>query len=191
MQYLIAVEPPIPVVERLLVLQEELEAPLRHFGVDVRATAPEQFRLILRRIESAQALDLSRIRDGLRSIAASCGGVSFGLHGVRVAPEPGAPRLLVADAVEAETLLGLRRKVVAFTELCGLPRESMPWEPVVGVARFSTPGGSVDLSAVFSRYAGSDWGRGPVRDLVLCRADYRVRAGRVQLVDRFEFGSGR
>jgi 2'-5' RNA ligase len=191
MQYLIAIEPPIPMVEKLLLLQEELEAPLRHFGVDVRPTAPEQFRLNLRRLDSDVALDLTRVRDGLRTIAANTRGVTFGLRGARVLPEPGAPRLLVADAVDADRVLELRRKILVLTEQCGLPAELAPWEPCVGVTRLSTPDSAVDLSPVFSRYAESDWGRGEVRELVLLRADHRVRAGRPQIVDRFEFGSGR
>jgi 2'-5' RNA ligase len=186
-----AIEPPLALAEALVLAQEATEVPLRHLGAELKATPPEQLRLVLRVWPGRDEAALPRLRDGLRSIAA--GERPLELRGVALSfhPSDTQPRLLLAEVEGGETLAALRRRVAALSDACGLAPERAPWEPRVVVGRVASREEGIDLRGVVGAAGRIDDAAGTSRELVLLRADARVHGGWPRVIDRFELGSGR
>lgn len=187
-----ALEPGLPVIDRLLLLQEDLAEPLRQLGAEVRWTAADQLRLVLRVLDVPAGAAVDRLRDQARSVARSHGEFSFGVFGTAFDPTEDAARLLYAgtgpeDAGVAE----LRRRLDRAIEDAGVPLDPRPWFPRILLGRLRTPRGPVDLEGVLRRHAETDWGRHPIREMVVLQSTLQAGVARMRVVERLAFGTGR
>lgn len=192
MRFIVSVELSIPVVERLVLLQEELNEPIEAAGGAVRWTAPEHLRVNLMVFPHLESGTVQRIQETLRSIAAHAQPFSMETMGTNVAKVPSTARLVTSTIEQgADLLAALRAELHDNAELIGFDQDPRPWRPLVLVGRLATPyGKSVDFDQLFAPYAQTPWGETVARELVLYRSEIVGKSERIRVVKRFALGTG-
>lgn len=191
MRFIVGVELAIPVVDRLVLLQEDLDDSVRQLNGEARWTPAEQIRLNLKIFEDLDAAALPRIRELLAAFCRALRPFSFETAGTRGFPDDTHPRLILTDAQdEGNVLVALREHLERASELIGFSQDSRPWEPAVLIGRVLTPGAPADFRGLLNAYRETRYGPSACRELVLYRSEVVGRRARVRTVDRFALGSG-
>jgi 2'-5' RNA ligase len=187
---MIAVEPAIPVVERLVVAQEDLADALHHLGGDMQWTAAEQMRLNLRVLDAVDEDWLHRLREQLRVVARSRRTLTWQAGGLRWAPDADRPQILAAMATgDTSELEGLQRQIDMLCDVLGVPAPAMPWKAALSLGRMRVGGERPRLEGVLQRWESAAWGVSTSRELVVVRTDLQGAVVRTRVVERIAFGA--
>jgi 2'-5' RNA ligase len=182
---MLALEPAIPVAERLTVAQEDLADALHQLGGEMSWTPAEHMRLNLRIIENPEGDWLLRLREQLRSIARSRAPISWTLKGLGWAPDRSTPRLLCAQAQEPnEELANLQRQIDTLCEALGAASTRVEWRPAVAIGRLQIAGQPPRLEGLLDRWEQASWGRTLSRELVVTSSELQGSAARWKVIDR-------
>lgn len=191
MRFVVGVELAIPVVDRLVLLQEDLDESIRQLNGVARWTPAEQIRLNLKVFEDLDADALPRVRELLVAFCKALRPFSFETVGTRGFPDDETPRLILADARdEGNVLVALREHLERASELIGFSQDARSWEPSVLVGRVTTPNGPANFRGLLNAYRNTVYGPSACRELVLYRSEIIGQRARIRTVDRFALGSG-
>lgn len=191
MRLILSVEPSIPTVERIVLLQEELDSPMHHLGCDVRWTPADAIRLNLKIVPNAEESMILRMREQLRTIARSRRPFDVSWMGASFYPSLARPRMVTTRATQGGgELEAIRRQVEAAFEAQGLAPDSRPWEPQILVGRVGSERDAPRLDGVLDRYEETPFGETHVRELVLFKTSVVHGEFRSDVVNRFELGRG-
>lgn len=192
MRFFIGIELAIPLIERLVLLQEELQGVIQDAKGDVRWTPAEQLRLNLMVLPQLETGTLQRLQDHLIELSAAQAPFSFELRGTQATHVPHQARLITSRVESNQELLqGLRDQLHENAEFIGVPQDPRPWHPLVLLGRLATPHEIVpDFDAIFAPFEETLWGSTHAKEIVISRAEIVGRAERVRTVKRFALGSG-
>lgn len=186
MRLILTTDLAIPVVERLVLLQEDLDEPFHHLNVHAEWTSADRIRLAVHVWPEAPDEALLRFREALRAIASATPPASFETVGASFAPDESAARYIVAGTrAGADGLRALHRRVQAASEELGGRASRVPWEPYVSVARLKTPGAPPLLEGVLRPYSETPFGETRADELVLYRAELSRGAESLRQIERF------
>lgn len=187
----VGIEPSIPVVDRIAVLQEELAEPLHQLGVRVQWIGPEAFRYMLRSVPFVDDAFPGLVRDAVSRIARASGPFDLQTEGTRLQPSLEIPRTVTVGAGEgSDELERLATRVDAALQAAGGPVESRPWTAELLVGRLSTPQRAVDLRGVIEGYARTRYGVTFCRELVVLVSEVVGSDVRWSTISRAELGTG-
>lgn len=190
LRLIVAIEPAIPVAERLVLLQEDLADPLHLLGAETRWVAPESLRLTLVAAEiEPGAVAFARI--AVRESAATVEPVTFSLRGSRFVLDESQPRL-VAVSVEhgAEAIAALRDRVFSALAPVGIAPPETPWEPLLAVGRLQTNAHTPPLTGVLRPYSETSYGESTAADLLVATTELHGARVRTRIVDRVALAAG-
>lgn len=176
----------IPVVERLVLLQEDLEEPFHHLGIDAEWTAAERLRYAMRVIPDADPSVELRLREVLRTMVSAIAPYRVETFGAQFAPsEEQAQYVVAGHRGGADALASHGRQVEAALETLGVAREVRPAIPVVSLARLKTEREAPVVSGVLRPYSETSFGESEVREWVLYRSEVSRGKEQVRQVERF------
>lgn len=184
MRLIVALEPAIPVAERLVLLQEDLADPLHLLGAETRWVAPESLRLTLVAAEiDPGALAFARI--AVREAVASAAPFAFTVQGSRFVPDEAQPRLVTVAVTEgADAVASLRDRVFAALAPVGIVAPETPWEPMLAVGRLQTNAHTPPLTGVLRPYSETSYGESTATDLLVATTELSGARVRTRVVDR-------
>jgi 2'-5' RNA ligase len=189
LRVVIAIEPAIPVAERIVLLQEDLTDPFRLLGAEVEWTPAERLRLVLGTVVLEERL-LGHVRDQLRARLADVAPVRFETTGALFVPDTSSPRLLaVGTGGGAEALTSLHELVAALLSEVGAPLPDRPWKPWMQVARLRTGPTTSPLDGTVRPYSETQFGATDADEVLLGRAEVTAGAPRHTVVDRIVLGA--
>ncbi len=179
MRLTIALEPAIPVAERLILLQEDLSDPFHLLGADARWVPPESIRLVLYTGEIEQgALGFARValREALQTVAP----FDYETYGSRFVPDENQPRLVaVGTRAGAEALSALRDVTLTALRPTGpTDEDQLEWRPLTAIARLKTQPGTPPLTGVLRPYSETEYGTSRAVDVVVSVTE--VHGGQVR-----------
>lgn len=176
----------IPVVERLVLLQEDLEEPFHHLGIDAAWTPAERLRFGLRILPNADPSVELRLRESLRAMVTAIAPFSVETFGARFAPSEAQAQYVVAGHREgADALSGCLRQVDAALETLGVTQDVRPKDPLVAVARLRTEREAPIVSGVLRPYSETVFGTTRVEEWVLYRSEVSRGKEQVRQIERF------
>ena len=192
MRAFIGVELAIPVVERLVVLQEELDQPIRQLGAQARWTPAEHIRLNLKVFPNLDPGVLPRVQDMLSRFCQALQPFPIVSRTVRFYPELDRPRLLLVEQSDERGVLpALREHIEKASDPLGFARDEAPWTPDIALGRVLAGGARPDLRGLLNQWQDAEWGETLCRELILYRTEMVGRRARVRLMRRFALGTGR
>lgn len=182
---MLALEPAIPVAERLTVVQEDLAEALHQLGGDISWTPAEHMRLNLRIVENPDGDWLFRLREQLRVVARSRAPVSWSLQGLMWAPDPATPRLLCSQVPDMQDdLAAFQRQIDTMCDALGAAPARSEWRPALSIGRLQIPGQPPRLEGLLDRWEHAPWGRTLSRELVVMTSELQAAVVRWKVVDR-------
>ena len=182
---MLALEPAIPVAERLTVVQEDLAEALHHLGGEMSWTPAEHLRLNLRILENPDGDWLLGLREQLRQLARSRAPVAWSLQGLSWAPDASIPRLLCAQVPDLpENLAGLQRQIDTLCEALGAASARNEWRPALSLGRLQVPAQPPRLDGLLDRWEHFAWGRTLSREIVITASELQGSVVRWKVVDR-------
>jgi 2'-5' RNA ligase len=188
----IAVEPAIPIVDRLLLLQEELEEPLHHLGIPVRWSPGEALRLYL---HSAPCGDVSRealVRDAVSAIARSVAPFEWTTEGTEFEPSLEVPRTVSTGTSHGATeLQRLAQRLEAAFQSVGFRPDPRPFAANIHIGRVRSSVSAPDVRGVIDAYRATVYGTTFCRELVLLSSSVHGTEVRWVTRARVELGTGR
>ena len=188
----IVVELSVPVAELLVLLQEELDEPIRQLGANVTWVAPERIRILIRRFNDFEPALLPRLRDILRTIAKTHGEFDLDLVGTHLLPSVDTPRFVLVGVGNGDTELNaLQKKIDTGLETLGLPAVEGDLRLGVLVGRIQSVDRRPDLRGLVNAFAETPYGTSRIRELVI--AESRVTPGhgaQHRILHRYKLGTG-
>ncbi|MFT5992893.1 MAG: 2'-5' RNA ligase [Flavobacteriales bacterium] len=166
----------IPVVERIVLLQEDLDDPLHYLNVDVTWFPAERIRLTL--CDFRGDIDAARMRllSELSTLVSSHADFSVRTVGAEYAPSESRPRLAIVRHEPHAGLLALREAACALGAELALTPDDTPWSPVTAFGRIKGP--SDRLQGVLRPYQDTPFGESNICELLLVSS--QVRRGRAE-----------
>lgn len=192
MRFIVSVELAIPVVERLVLLQEELNEPIQASHGAVRWTAPEHLRLNLMIFPSLETGTVQRLQETLSALAQARAPLPFMTRGTDARKVQGSARLVTTRVDQgSDALQELQQALNDEAEATGYESDPRPWTPRILLGRLATPHAQVsDFDTLFAPYEDTAWGETRAQELVLYRSEIVGKSERIRVVKRFALGSG-
>lgn len=191
MRFFVAVEPAIPVVDRLSLLQDECAEAIKEQNGAVRWAPVQNIRLNLKIMKDLEAGAAQRVQEMLVDFAKALPPFSFETRGTSVAREPGMAKLITTEVYDKSgSLEALQRHIDQAADHIGFARDEEPWRPRILLGRLATPKGPVDFDPIFAPFEQTAWGRTECRELILFRSQIVGRSARTRVIRRFQLGSG-
>ncbi|MCA9562328.1 MAG: RNA 2',3'-cyclic phosphodiesterase [Myxococcales bacterium] len=190
MRIFVAIDLAIPVVENLVLLQEDLTKPLEDLGAIPKWVPAENIHLTLKFIGEADEGLTYLVRDRVREIATSSSLFELQTLGTGCFPAPSAPRILWAGVGEgADRLSSLRDQIeTAFAEI-GIANDEREYRPHVTIGRIKTDKSRIDISEILSSYANTPYGTTHIRGLVVYESRLDRSGAIYRVVERCPFGN--
>lgn len=188
-----AVDLSIGVVERLVLLQSELEESIEEsFGDDVKlrlVNAPD-IHVTLKFLGDTNADMVPMIEEVLERLCEPLFPFEVECRRVGVFPAPEKPRILWAglDKKSAEVLGLLQKALERDLEKLGFAKESRPYHPHVTLARVKSRR-APSFAELIEPYEVVGFGKSFVKDIVLYQSHLDHRGARYEVLRRFALGS--
>ena len=189
----IAVELSITVVERLAMLQKDLEVRIdQEFGDQVRLRTVDvpNIHITLKFIGDTAPEMVPRIQEVLSELCKPLFPFEVECRDVGVFPKPSRPRILWAglDEKSAE-VLGLLQKTIEHDlfETLAIEKESRSFSPHVTVARVKSRT-APSFKELLQRYDDVSFGESFIKDIVLYESHLDEDGPRYEIVERFVLG---
>lgn len=174
----------LPAAERSA-LHAALE-PLRSRGWPVRWAPAANLHLTLRFLGDVEGIEVTRVEDVLRAIAAQHGPMALHIAGFGAFPSLRRASVLWVGLAPTRELMALQRDVELATSRLGYGRDLKPFRPHITVARLS--GGArppdVERSAGDLEYESSV----DVETMDLMRSHLGSEGARYEALNRFQLG---
>lgn len=191
MRFFVSVEPAIPVVDRLSLLQDECAEAIKAQKGAVRWVPVQNIRLNLKVMQNLEAGAAQRVQEMLVDFAKALPPFPFETRGTSVAREPGMAKLVTTEVYDKSgSLEALQRHIDQAADHIGFTRDEEPWLPRILLGRLATPKAFVDFDPIFAPFEQTSWGRTECRELILYRSQIVGRSARTRVIRRFQLGSG-
>jgi len=188
MRAFIAVDLSIPVVNNLVLLQEDIDEPIDLCLGVVRWTKPQNIHLTLKFLGEVDDALVYRARDVLRVICETQPIFEFQTKGTGAFPSLERPRILYAGtAVGSDDLAALRERIEQGLEELGVDRDTRPFKAHVTLGRIKTPRIPVDAAEFLTPFTDTVFGTTQVKDLVLYESELRRTGPVYKIVERIPF----
>ena len=192
MRFFVSVEPAIPVVDRLSLLQDECAHAIKSAHGAARWTPAPHIRLNLKVMQNLEAGAAQRVREMLEDFAKALAPFSFESKGTQWMHDPGMAKLLTTQVHDPSgTLEALQQHIDQAADHIGFQRDTHPWKPHILLGRLATPKTAVDFEPIFAPFEHTAWGRTECKELILFRSQLVGRSARTRVVRRFQLGSGK
>lgn len=190
MRVFVAFDLAIPVVENLVLLQEDLTAPLRSAGAKPRWPDAANIHLTVRFIGEVDDALVMRIREQLRLVAARTPKLALQTRGTGCFPDARQPRIIWAGAGDgSEAVVALQKDVEEALSAIGVAPDERPFFPHVTVGRVRTPTGRVDAESMLRPYADTDFGTSQIKDIILLESRLGPKGAEYRVIERFPLGA--
>lgn len=185
----IAVDLSISVVERLAVLQQQLDERLDE-SVRIKWTEPKNIHLTLKFLGDTEDAAVPDLRDVLEEIVAPLSRFVVKSRGIGCFPRPEKPRIIWAgfDEDSAEVLSLLFRAVERDLGDIGIPTEERPFKPHLTLGRVKSRR-KPSLNTLFDGLRDSIWGDSHVKDIALYESKLDHHGPTYEVIDRFLLGT--
>ena len=189
----IAVDLAIPVVERLALLQDEVQSRLEEKWeerVRLRRTQAPNIHITLKFIGDTAPELVPMIHALLEKLCEPLFPFEVECLGVGVFPEPRRPRILWAglDEKSAEVLGLLQTALERDLHKLGLDKESRPYRPHVTLARVKSRS-APSFEELIADYSDVSFGKSYIKDLILYESHLDSTGPRYEVVHRYPLGS--
>ncbi len=184
MRYIIAIEPAISVAERLVLLQEELDDPIRQLGADVRWTPAIHLRLVLRILSDLDEASSHHLFGELDEWFTHRKSFEFSIGGTQMLPSEDLPRMITVGPSECAGLGDLRDGLNDFLSKHGVASEPLAWEPSMLIGRIVSPDRPPALHGLVNAYTDTAYGSTTVREIVTCRSEVIAGIARTSVLRR-------
>lgn len=186
MRLFVALDLAIPVVENLVLLQEDLHEPLEALGLTPRWTDAANIHLTLRFLGAVDDALVHRIRDKLREACDESPLFDLRTRGTGAFPGTDCPRILWAGVGEGgDALEALRARVEAGLDDLGLEGDPRPFHPHITLGRMRTEGNRADVGAALAPYSETEFGVTQVKDIALMQSQLHPKGAIYKVVERF------
>jgi len=190
-RFVVALDLDIGVVERLVLLQEELADPVRQLGCDVMWTAPDALRMTVSTHDVHNDAETERFRDALRVIAKTTSPISVQVAGTQLFPSESLPRMIVVGTRDgADALDRLHGKLEAAASASGW-NPLGAYKPWIRIGRIRGSDQRPMLQGITSPYAETVYGTSYVKEISLYRSSVVRGEPRLEVRERMEFGTGK
>lgn len=191
MRFFVSVEPAIPVVDRLSLLQDECAEIIKSHHGAVRWTPAPDIRLNLKIMKNLEAGAAQRVQEMLVDFAKALPPFAFESKGTHIIDEPGIATLVTTEIHDKSgSLEALQQHIDQAADYIGFQRDQTPWKPRILLGRLATPQKKVDFQSIFAPFEHTSWGRTECKELLLFRSQLVGRSARTRVVRRFQLGSG-
>ena len=186
MRVFVAFDLAISVVEKLVLVQQEINQPIASEGAEARWTDGANLHLTLKFIGGVDPSLVSRIREKLRQIAAQQALFEYETVGIGCFPGPKKPRIIWAGAgagVEHVEALHMNTEV-GFSRL-GIAKEERAFHPHVTIGRLKTYKSRIDIEPTLATYNDTVFGSSQVKDLILFESRLSPKGATYHVIERF------
>lgn len=191
MRFFVSVEPAIPVVDRLSLLQDECAEAIKKEHGAVRWTPAPHIRLNLKVMKNLEAGAAQRVQEMLVDFAKALKPFAFECRGTQIIDAPGMAKLVTTEVYDKSGVLeALQQHIDQAADHIGFMRDTTPWIPRILLGRLATPHGAVDFDPIFAPFEQTAWGRTECKELLLFRSQLVGRSSRTRVIKRFQLGSG-
>ena len=185
----LAVDVSLEMVERMIMVQEELAPLVKERGGEGRWIAAPNIHLTLKSfgaIDEALLVDISEV---VERLASSLVAFKVSVKGLGFCPSPETPRVVVAKIDQGIELVERLQKVLDSHILgIGIAKDIRPFEPMIHIGRVLTSGESVDLGDVQEQTTGLEFGDSYVKSMVLLQTELTKKGPRTTIYRRFVLG---
>ncbi len=186
----VALDLAIPVVERLVLLQDELDRVLPK-DVNARLVAPENIHVTLKFIGEVDASMVSVIETAIGEMTRPLFPFEFRTQACGAFPDLASARIIWAglDAQGAEVMSLLHQTLERGLDDIGIVPDHREYRPHITLARLrsDTP---VDIGEFLTPVQSLEFGTSYVRDLVLMASELTKDGPVYKVVKRFALGEG-
>lgn len=185
----IAIDLSIPVVERLAVLQQQLDERLDE-GVRIKWTKPQNIHLTLKFLGDTEDSMVPMLRNVLADLVGPLFPFEVEARGIGCFPRPDKPRIIWAgfDDEGAEVLTLLQQALERDLAEIGIPKEDRAFKPHVTLGRVKSRQ-KPSLNELFEGHRDTSWGRSYIKDLILFESRLDHTGATYHVVERFPLGS--
>ncbi|MFU8802739.1 MAG: RNA 2',3'-cyclic phosphodiesterase [Bradymonadaceae bacterium] len=188
----LAVDLSITVVEEIILFQEDLRKKIHAHddSVDVRWVEAPNIHLTLKFLGPTEAPLISMIRNTVENLANPLFPFEVECREVGCFPSPKKPRIIWAglDKKSSEVLGLLQQAVERDLAELGIAEESREFKPHITLGRIKSTR-APELESILADYAGIQFGRSYIKDLVLFESILDHRGPRYEVIERFALGS--
>jgi 2'-5' RNA ligase len=185
----IAVDLAIPVVERLAVLQRQLDERLDG-GVRIKWTRPQNIHMTLKFLGDTDEAMVPMLRDVLSNLVGPLFPFEVESRGIGCFPRPDNPRIIWAgfDDDGAEVLSLLQQALERDLDELGIPKDQRAFKPHVTLGRVKSRQ-KPSLDHLFQGLRGTSWGNSYIKDFILFESRLDHTGATYHVLDRFPLGS--
>ena len=190
MRWLIGIEPSLTSAEAMALAQEDVCDLLETLGWGWVPTDPARLRWVLWLQPGLDWDAYERMRAGVVNIARTLTSWDIRAHALAPLGQGDVPRLLTVGAREGAEELGDLRDRLTSAAAWGSTSQSVgrPWRPVLRLGRVQRRRGASDAAGLFSPFAGVDFGRTTVQELVVWRQSREGDRVAEDIVERIALG---
>jgi len=186
MRLFIAFDLAIKVVDKLALLQEDLQRPIVATGATPRWTDAGNIRLTLKYMGELEESMVARAAQAAREVARRHPIFDIEAVGVGCHPDPSTPRILFVGTAEGAPLAqALQQDLESTLETLGIPGDDRLYYPRVTLGRVQTRRGKADLSSVLAPYESTPFGATQVKDMALFDSRLTHRGAATRVIERF------
>ena len=180
----LALDVSLATVEKLAVMQEELNPWLEHRGAGASWNDASSMRIGLISLDDLDDVMLMSVSDAVTRVTDSLVPFKVSLRGLKCLPEDN-PRIILAEvAMGRELVEGLRKVVSVHLEKLGVAPDDRPAIPSVFVGRLS----GTTRQPVAADLGAYEFGDSQVRSIVLLRQELTPRGATTEVLRRFALG---
>lgn len=186
MRVFVAFDLAISVVEKLVLVQQEINPQIESAGATARWTDAANIHMTLKFIGDVDPSLVIRIRDKLREIVTMHALFDYEAVGVGCFPEPKRPRIIWAGAgAGVERVEALQSDIEERLASLGIAKEKRAFHPHVTLGRLKTFKERVDIEPTLTELSDTVFGNSQVKDLILFESRLTPKGATYHVVERF------
>ncbi|MBN1946758.1 MAG: RNA 2',3'-cyclic phosphodiesterase [Bradymonadales bacterium] len=186
MRMFIAFDLAIKVVEKLLLVQEDLHRPVSAAGATPRWTEASNIHLTLKFLGEMEQNQIVSVSQVVRDVAGRHPIFEMETYGIGCFPGPRQPRIIWAGTTRgADETLAMQQDIEDGLAAVGIPREDRPFHPHVTIGRLKTRKGRVDLTTILEPYREMPFGPSQVKDMALFQSILSPKGAIYKVIERF------
>ena len=188
----VAIEPSVNIVEKLVLVQEDLSPILHSRGAKARWFDAPNIHLTLKFIGEVDAAILSVVAVCLKEISERHEPFRINTEGIFAFPTGDRPQIIYAGlSVGREHLESLRETIEVRMEEIGIQRDARLFLPHLTIGRVRTSNERVDLTDVIGALKNINFGYSMIRDVTLFRSTLVASGANYEVVKRAPLGRTR
>lgn len=186
MRVFVAFDLAISAVEKLVLVQREIDEPIAAVGAKARWTAAANIHMTLKFIGDIDAGLVTRIRDQLRLVSVGHALFEYEARGIGCFPGPKMPRIIWAGAgAGVERVTALQKDVEEGLGRLGIAIDDRPFHPHVTLGRIKTFDKRVDLEPILGQFEDTVFGVSHVKDVILFESRLTSKGAIYEIIERY------